>query len=738
MTRNRPNEHRRLGTGEKLRWVLLSAFLCSRLVLLFFTTWKHVLLPQNCSIKAPLIVSLHSVFLILSLTHHFGSMPFVNPLLRKRQRSATSGRIPPNASRKIARIEELLYDGATSNRSVDLSYTGVADKNSLTTRVRRGVSSIMTFFGRSGKSDETALMITDGSELTVNHTGQYAGFTHRNDSNATTLIRSRLALIGASQEDEFELSKSAPATPNVQTRPIPATYITTRLHRSPSSPTLQTKLHNKIQQTFGVQPTVIVRNNLRSRPSVQTLSNSATAWGSQPSSPSTYTGGSGPSPNIANQSTPATSDSTPASPGSVRRYEGISLVDNEQYLVFDHDFLHSSALSTIPEHTWATTLSIKTVEATAAAKIFFESHFNNILNNACPRDLRERALEVCMRELSVPSALQYEARRDWQKHESNNLRLSRAISSPCLLDIARPSVAVSNFEVVKVLGKGSFGVVRLVKEKKWSLLDASQSLISPSAVGRVKTSTRYYKGRRDLIKQRKEVYAMKVIRKSDMLRNGQEGHLRAERDFLVAAESSRWIVPLLAAFQDNKFLYLVMDFCIGGDFLGLLIRKNILSEDVTRWYIAEMILCVEEAHSMKWIHRDVKPDNFLIGADGHLKISDFGLAFDGEWEHDQRFFHRQRYDLVERLGLEVRGDERDVEEQAEVSNSKKVAEMFPPKGCKPSRKHAAPSDDAVEGENIIDRRNRIERRRLARSVVGTSQYMAPEVIRGDLYDGRCD
>ena len=59
-----------------------------------------------------------------------------------------------------------------------------------------------------------------------------------------------------------------------------------------------------------------------------------------------------------------------------------------------------------------------------------------------------------------------------------------------------------------------------------------------------------------------------------------------------------------------------MNYCIGGDFLGLLIRKNVLNEEVTRWYIAEMILCVEEAHRMRWIHRDVKPDNFLIDADG--------------------------------------------------------------------------------------------------------------------------
>ena len=75
---------------------------------------------------------------------------------------------------------------------------------------------------------------------------------------------------------------------------------------------------------------------------------------------------------------------------------------------------------------------------------------------------------------------------------------------------------------------------------------------------------------------------MKVIRKAEMLRNAQEGHLRAERNFLVAAEGSKWVVPLVTSFQDTNHLYLVMDFCVGGDFLGLLIRKNILSEQVTK------------------------------------------------------------------------------------------------------------------------------------------------------------
>jgi serine/threonine protein kinase len=90
-----------------------------------------------------------------------------------------------------------------------------------------------------------------------------------------------------------------------------------------------------------------------------------------------------------------------------------------------------------------------------------------------------------------------------------------------------------------------------------------------------------------------------------------------------------------------------------------------------------MILCIEEAHKMEWIHRDIKPDNFLISASGHLKISDFGLAFNGHWAHNQSYYNGQREGLLEKTGIKIRGDEQDVLEEIEAEEERGATWSFP-------------------------------------------------------------
>ena len=88
-------------------------------------------------------------------------------------------------------------------------------------------------------------------------------------------------------------------------------------------------------------------------------------------------------------------------------------------------------------------------------------------------------------------------------------------------------------------------------------------------------------------------------------------HIKAERDVLVKAKN-KWIVDLKCSFQDEKFLYLVMEFLPGGDLMTLLMRKDVLTEDESRSYIAETVLAIESVHRVNYIHRDLKPDNILL------------------------------------------------------------------------------------------------------------------------------
>lgn len=348
-----------------------------------------------------------------------------------------------------------------------------------------------------------------------------------------------------------------------------------------------------------------------------------------------------------------------------------------------------------------TNTSIGVIEKVAATKVFFETLYNSKeFSDVTPRSLRRRKMERALYEAAdlAPSS-KADQRRSFYRTESDHLRQLRVMKSR-RTQTSGTSGDLSGFETIRVLGKGSFGVVRLVRER-------GHSSNSPP--------------------DKSPVYAMKVIRKSEMLRNSQEGHLRAERDFLVSCtESSKWVVPLLASFQDMGHLYLVMEYEIGGDFLGLLLRRTIINEHATQFYAAEMVLCIEEAHRMQWIHRDVKPDNFLISSSGHLKISDFGLAFNGHWSHNQSYYNEQRYSLLERFGVAVTGDKQDCDEAQTINNAHRLAQVIHEQGGKDvSGRFKAPN-------------GRFDRRKLAKSVVGTSQYMAPEVVRGSWYDGRCD
>jgi serine/threonine protein kinase len=224
--------------------------------------------------------------------------------------------------------------------------------------------------------------------------------------------------------------------------------------------------------------------------------------------------------------------------------------------------------------------SIATVENAAAAKVYFETHFQKLLlEPSSPRSIRRRKFEQRMADLGLSHDERLEAREEWKQAESNHLRQIRVLNSTSVIRHRAKGVSIAGFDVIRVLGKGSFGVVRLVTEKYGHNVTKDREDGNSEPVSNVDGTAKHTLPAGCPLS---DVFAMKVIRKSDMLRACQEGHLRAERDFLVGAEGSKWAVPLIASFQDNTNLYLVMEYMIGGDFLGLLLREDVLDEEVAK------------------------------------------------------------------------------------------------------------------------------------------------------------
>lgn len=123
----------------------------------------------------------------------------------------------------------------------------------------------------------------------------------------------------------------------------------------------------------------------------------------------------------------------------------------------------------------------------------------------------------------------------------------------------------------------------------------------------------------------REILAMKRMRKSALMLQNEVHHILNERNVL-ASSNSPWLVKMLYSFQDSKNVYLGMEYVSGGDMRTLLIGSGVLHEHHAKFYMKEMLFAVDALHRLGYIHRDLKPENFLIGSSGHLKLTDFGLA----------------------------------------------------------------------------------------------------------------
>ncbi|CCE63697.1 hypothetical protein TPHA_0F02150 [Tetrapisispora phaffii CBS 4417] len=315
-------------------------------------------------------------------------------------------------------------------------------------------------------------------------------------------------------------------------------------------------------------------------------------------------------------------------------------------------------------------LTKSTQDKAAAVKLRIENFYQSSVKYAIERNQRRVELET---EL---------ASHDWSDERKSRQLTSLGKKESQFLRLRRTRLSLEDFQTVKVIGKGAFGEVRLVQK-----VDTGK------------------------------IYAMKTLLKSEMYKKDQLAHVKAERDVLAGSDSP-WVVSLYYSFQDAQYLYLIMEFLPGGDLMTMLIRWQIFTEDVTRFYIAECILAIEAIHKLGFIHRDIKPDNILIDIRGHIKLSDFGLSTGFHKTHDSNYYKKLLQEDETTTHLDKPG-------QPNVTDNNRQS-MF------------------VDSINLtMSNRQQIQtwrksRRLMAYSTVGTPDYIAPEIFLYQGYGQECD
>ncbi|KAL0210755.1 hypothetical protein P9112_009053 [Eukaryota sp. TZLM1-RC] len=153
--------------------------------------------------------------------------------------------------------------------------------------------------------------------------------------------------------------------------------------------------------------------------------------------------------------------------------------------------------------------------------------------------------------------------------------------------------SISDFEIVKPISRGAFGRVYLAVKKRTG-----------------------------------DIYAIKILKKDDMVRKNQVHRVKTERNILTQTDCP-FLIKCFWTFQSTRHLYIVMEYISGGDLYSLLNNVGTLPEVTAKHYVAELVLSLEYLHKHGIVHRDVKPDNLLVSEDGHIKLIDFGLSHFG-------------------------------------------------------------------------------------------------------------
>ncbi|KAF9338670.1 hypothetical protein BGZ91_008234, partial [Linnemannia elongata] len=257
--------------------------------------------------------------------------------------------------------------------------------------------------------------------------------------------------------------------------------------------------------------------------------------------------------------------------------------------------------------------------------------------------------------------------------------------------------SIQDFEIIKPISRGAFGKVYLARKKTT-----------------------------------KDLYAIKILKKADMVRKNMVNHVLAERRVLALTRTP-FVVQLFYAFASKDYLYLVMEYVIGGDLSSLLAVFGSFDEDMAKMYIAECILALEYLHSNGITHRDLKPDNMLVNAEGHIKLTDFGLSRITVPDQNDMFnWHDHKAPSLNRRHIA-----RPPSHPPKTSTIKKSATIGSLEGkddpavtsARLAAAQASPPGTSQQHSTLSGRATR-RHRGSSKALLGTPDYLAPELLLG--------
>ena len=253
---------------------------------------------------------------------------------------------------------------------------------------------------------------------------------------------------------------------------------------------------------------------------------------------------------------------------------------------------------------------------------------------------------------------------------------------------------------------------------------------------------------------------MKIIDSTDKLERNQLESLQAERAVFGVLKGD-FVVKAIWTFKHQSFLCFVMEYMRGGDFQGILEEYTCLDEEVAKFYIAETVLALDYLHSLNIVHRDLKPENILLDSTGHIKLTDFGLSETAflkkksqeNWKSEEQFNpsanpkNKGKFDRlinsIKTLNMPGVEEKEDVDEQDGVEllqggethlKKRKVLAFKAEEGAGKEKKSL---DDSPDNAYSIKKQKSIADEKKAR-IIGTPDYIAPEVINGLPHDKMVD